>query len=751
MKKTIKILLIVLGVVVVLLLAVNFLAGPIAKWYVEKHDKELIGRELSIERVHTNLLFGRLSIKGMILYEDDDVTPFCMMDDFKINVKLREFLNHRLWVRKMSFSGWKINIQQDRTWFNFNSLIDHFSSDEPKSKKEKSSDFGLIFNDVSINRSLIRYEDLSIGSDFLLRNISLHIPYVDLSNLKTNVGLDLCLADSATLHTDLRLSENAEEYFINLNLNNLGIDIIEPYLQQSLAVDSLQGRLDMALSAQGRAEHILDFDLTGDITISDVSLQDTLGHSLGHINSILAQIGRFNLNQNLLDFEKVCLSGLSTTYIVNADSTTNFDLFMGSKYHEDTTVFEKAIDTIAAEIEKVQEKKTLKINIEDFQIVNTYLRYEDLTLPDTFRYEISDISLTSKNFNLNKENAVRMQASLNQVGKLNLLWNGSLHGLDNHDLTLMLSNVKCSDFSPYVMQMFGYPLENGTLSFSSQNKIVGGNLEGINKLQIASPKVGNKMKHFEAPYDNVPLKLGFYLLTDKHNNVNLDLPISGNLNDPKFSYRKALLKVFTNLLIKVATSPFRLLSSDDDIQYIPFNPLQYDFSASEYKMIDDVVATLYDQPNLSIVMEECIDYEETIKQLCNMQLQRDYYLAQHPEVDSTGIDFLTNEAIRSIKLNDRGLCDFAAQYSEKNKLHSKKDVASVAYAVYHEKSEAFLPKLMERKNALLSDYLWNVKGLKPEQVSVTIMDKTLLKTYDKGSRYELHVVMYEDAEPSGME
>ena len=81
---------------------------------------------------------------------------------------------------------------------------------------------------------------------------------------------------------------------------------------------------------------------------------------------------------------------------------------------------------------------------------------------------------------------------LNNVGKLRMQWQGDVHGLENHDLTLMLSNVKLTDFSPYVQQLFGFPLEDGTLSFRSQNMIVNGNLEGVNKLQTASPKVGEK-------------------------------------------------------------------------------------------------------------------------------------------------------------------------------------------------------------------------------------------------------------------
>ena len=127
-------------------------------------------------------------------------------------------------------------------------------------------------------------------------------------------------------------------------------------------------------------------------------------------------------------------------------------------------------------------------------------------------------------------------------------------------------------------------------------------------------------------------------------------------------------------------------------------------------------------------------------------MQRDYYLSQHPEIDSTGIDFLTNEAIQSIKLSDKGLCGFAAQFSEKEKLSSKRDVEMVAHAVYHAKSRTIISRLMDRRNALLSNYLLNIKGLSNNQVSVTKMDDTSLETYNKASRYELHVVAYEDME-----
>ena len=150
--------------------------------------------------------------------------------------------------------------------------------------------------------------------------------------------------------------------------------------------------------------------------------------------------------------------------------------------------------------------------------------------------------MTSRNFNFNGENNVQLRALLNQMGKLNVVWKGHVTSLDNHNLTLMLNNLKLSDFSPYSIQFFGYPLENGTLSFNSQNIITNRNLKGINKLEIAEPKAGDKLKHFEPEIKHVPLKLGLYLLTDKDNKLAVDLPVSGSLDDPEFSYKRALFQ-----------------------------------------------------------------------------------------------------------------------------------------------------------------------------------------------------------------
>ena len=737
MKKAVKIPLIVLGSIIGLLLVVLLLLSPIAKNYVEKHDQELIGRELSMGKLWVNPFSGSVKIKDLTLYEEDGTTPFVHFDRFTTTIKLRELLNHRLWVKRATLSGLNVNVEQDRDWFNFSSLMERFSSNTDPTK---SSRFGLIFNEINIENGAIRYADLSRGSELMLRDIALFVPALDLADMKTDVGLDLALSDEALLHTDIRLSDNGKKFFINLKINKLSLDVIEPYLQQNYPVDLLTGWADLDLEAQGPTDHIMDMELKGSLALNEVELQDLEKHPLGVIDSVYAEIKRLRVNDKVADLGKVHLSALKAKYIVEAGSTSNFDFLLS----RDTIEIASQWDTVSIPVE---EAKSWKVSIDDLVLDQTEVLYEDHTLPEVFHYEISDINLTSRRFTLDGDNSIHLEAMLNHVGKLFVNWRGSLHGLDRHDLTLMLNNVQVADFSPYTMQLFGMPVTAGTLSFRSQNVINDGNINGVNKLQTASLKLGDKNKKIHPKYPKVPLKLGVYLLADRNNNISVDLPVSGNLNDPKFSYRKTLRKVFFNVLAKVAASPFRLMTDEDNnLKYIPFDPLQFDFSPEQYVMIDNVVVTLQSRSDLAIMLEEQVQYEEVVKELCVTQLKRDYYLSTHPGTKFSDLDFLASEAIRSIKLSDKGLCDYAKQYSKKKKLHSAKDVTSVAYEVYRDKSEKMLPSLMARRNELLSDYLWKVKGLTPEQITVTTIDASLMKSFVKPSRYEMHVFRYEDME-----
>lgn len=751
MKKSVRILLIVIIVIVAILAFAVVAVSPVAKWYVQKHDTELIGRELTIDKLHVNVLTGRARITNLTLFEDDAKTPFLQFKEFDTRIRILPMLKNTFNVRHLKLTGLKVNVEQQGDKFNFTSLIDHFKPTQP-AKPKSGKKPSIILNDISLDKSSIRYADLLLGSSFLLRDISVTIPHIDLSSLDSDMGLDVNLAEGGSLHSQLKLADNATDYTLHLVLDKFGLPVIEPYLAQSLAVDSLQGLLNFDITAQGSTQHLLDCDVSGNISLNDLSVNDLNGSSLVSLGSVAAVVNRFNPEERVIDLQSLALSGLQSAFILDSLGKNNFSslvLHVADTVADSTFFDVPASDTAMANVKVDTISKPFDVRIGSLSVSDAALVYEDNTLPEPFRYEISDLVISSDNVSLQGSNSAHLQASLNKLAKLDVVWKGSISDLQNQDLTLVLTNLKISDFSPYFVKLFGCPFENGTLSFNSQNIIANGDLQGINKLEISSPKVGKKLEGVDPQYGKIPLKLGLYLLTDKNDNLAIDLPVSGNINDPEFSYRKAILKVFNNLLVKVVSSPFRLLSSDDGIPVIPFDPMQPDFSASEYTLLDDVAASLISRSDISVNFVPKVNYQETVKRLCDLQLKRDYYLSQHPSMDTANLNMLTNEAINSINIKDKELCEFAKQYSEKKKLKHKSDVEDVALALYKDSSETILLDILKHRKSILMNYLTSVKGVKSAAVSCSSATIEEMKSYEKKTCYELNMVVDENAVATG--
>lgn len=737
-----KILFTVLGIIVGLVLAVLLLVSPIAKWYVEKHDTELIGRELTIKRLRVNLLAGSVNLGNVTLFEDDATTPFVSFDNFKTDIKMRDLINKRLWVNYLNLDGLYVNVIQNDSIFNFTSLINHFASDEPKEEEENSSSFGLIFNNINLSKSTICYNDVQLGSDIALRNIALCIPYIDLTTLDSDVGLDLSLPDGGKLHTEVNLSENAESYRLNLSISNLNIPIFEPYLKNEMALDSIRGKASLDLNAKGLTDHILEFDLDGFIRLWDLSAQDLYGHKLGEIDTIDMDIRHFSAFDKDLELNRLSLYGIRVQYIIDSMGHTVFDNLTMESTEEfvDTLVEEITTDTIFLDEKTLEDKTPFRILVDDLQFADIDLVYEDNTLPEPFHYEMEDLLVKSRNFNMDGFNSVMLDAKLNKLGELKAFWKGNPRSLNDHNLTLTLRNLKLSDFSPYCIKILGFPLENGTLAFESQNVIEGGELKGINKLQLADPVVGDRIKGYEPEMKHIPLKLGVYCLTDMDNKVELELPISGNINDPEFSYRKAVFQVLGNLMLKVVTSPFSFLSKDDDMFYMPIDLSENDFTAADYSQLDDVASTLLSKPNMRVNFELQENYEKAMAFLSVAQLKRDFYLSQHPEQNARYIDLLTNIDIRNISDKDDGLLAFAAQFNGGNRVKSS-DLSTVARNHYETSSIELLNGIINNRNKLLVNYLNQGKGVPMNQIHVFSSDMSTLKEYKKDSRYVVTIEM----------
>ncbi|MBF0507034.1 MAG: hypothetical protein HQL09_09380, partial [Nitrospirae bacterium] len=142
--------------------------------------------------------------------------------------------------------------------------------------------------------------------------------------------------------------------------------------------------------------------------------------------------------------------------------------------------------------------------------------------------------------------------------------------------------------------------------------IVKNKLDSKNSLFMDQFTFGDRVESPQAT--KLPVRLVVALLKDRNGRINLDIPVSGDIHDPKFSIGGVIWQVIKNLLVKAATSPFALLGAifggGEQLSYIEFDDGTSTLPASSQKKLDTVVKALYERPNLKMDIEGHTDPEK---------------------------------------------------------------------------------------------------------------------------------------------
>jgi hypothetical protein len=113
--------------------------------------------------------------------------------------------------------------------------------------------------------------------------------------------------------------------------------------------------------------------------------------------------------------------------------------------------------------------------------------------------------------------------------------------------------------TPYSATFAGRRIDSGKLTLNLEYKITNRQLAGNNRIVMDQLTLGERVESPTA--HDLPLDLAIAILEDSNGRIDLGLPISGSLDDPKFSYGAIIWKAITNVLTKIVTAPFRAMAS----------------------------------------------------------------------------------------------------------------------------------------------------------------------------------------------
>jgi hypothetical protein len=162
--------------------------------------------------------------------------------------------------------------------------------------------------------------------------------------------------------------------------------------------------------------------------------------------------------------------------------------------------------------------------------------------------------------------------------------------------------MELASLTPYSGKFAGYAIERGKLSIDVTYKVRNRQLEAQHKILLTQLQLGDKVDSPDAT--SLPLKLVVALLKDRDGNIDLDLPVTGDLDDPQFRVGPIIWKMIVNLATKVVTAPFallgRLFGGGEDMQFIDFQAGAVDLEAPMQERLASITKAMRDRPGLSL-------------------------------------------------------------------------------------------------------------------------------------------------------
>lgn len=207
---------------------------------------------------------------------------------------------------------------------------------------------------------------------------------------------------------------------------------------------------------------------------------------------------------------------------------------------------------------------------------------------------------------------ITLEAALNDTAPVAI--DGTMNPLQPEaqlDVTGKATDVELTGMSTYATQYTGYPITGGELTANVHYTLDQRKLSADNHFFITQLTFGDRV---ESPgIRHLPVKLAVALLKDSQGNVNIDLPVTGSLDNPQFSVGSLVWRAFVGLIGKAVTAPFRLLGAafggghHEDLDYVAFAPGSAVLDAKAQSRLKQIATMLQQKPGLQLQITGRVD------------------------------------------------------------------------------------------------------------------------------------------------
>ncbi|MCZ6802114.1 MAG: DUF748 domain-containing protein [Nitrospirae bacterium] len=563
---------------------------------------------------------AELSLKNLKVGERD-ADPLISIASFEVsgvevNVTERQVVIAMINSQGGQFQGWR---NADGT-INYESWIppqqeEHIPApSEPQegAPAQESKPWKVDIQEILLNHFKVVFEDRVPESpvSLALDPIDLKIRHVS-TQPEQPIELDVHLGFNQTGQIDVMGQVRREPLGADLALDvqHVGFKPFQPYLDSIADLEIVEGALN----------------LKGNLKYGPLSDTEPMLHYSGMMNVVQLVLRDKKLSEDFVKWANVSVLGISldmeptrvsvkevvaedlyARVTIFADHTTNISQVFRTSGDQETSESAKDMGGNQEPQEQPETTPAVPVKIGTVRLINASTNFADYSVEPNVETGIQNLNGTIQGLSSEQMTKadVLLEGEIDAFAPVKI--SGQINPLREEaftDIALSFKNVELTTISSYSGKFAGYPIKKGKLSLDLRYKLSEKILEAENIIHFEQLTLGEAADSPDAT--SLPVKLAIALLKDRHGNIDIDLPVRGDLNDPEFQYGELILNVLVNLVTKIVTSPFAALGSllggdGEEFSFLEFEPGSADVSLAQLDKLNSLSNALVERPGLQL-------------------------------------------------------------------------------------------------------------------------------------------------------
>jgi hypothetical protein len=505
------------------------------------------------------------------------------------------------------------------------------ASEIKKPEKEDAAEWLVQMTRTALDRFRITFEDRMLSPAPRMTVSTLSVRAENTSNAKNargKVRIQATINDKGRLTLAGALGTRPVGGRLEVDVQGIEVVPFQPYLADQVNFSltggavGTKGILNIETGGDGAAK----VNYEGGIQVTDfASVEKDGSQDLLKWKSLDLGGIQFSLQPMQLRINEITFAEFYARMILGADGKLNLQKLAVQKTAASEANETKPANPAEPAGATPSGEKQVSIGKINLQGGNVY--FSDFFVKPNYSANLTGVQGSISELKPETPGDVAIQAKLDNAAPVDIA--GKINPLSKDlylDIAADAREIELNSMSPYSVKYVGYGIERGKLSFKVKYRIEHRKLDAENQIILDQLTFGEKVESPTAT--KLPVLLAVALLKDRNGVIDVNLPISGSLDNPEFSVGGIILRIIINIITRAVTSPFALLGaafgggSGAELSYIEFDDGRSNLTQSAEAKLKTIATAMNNRPALKLDISGRVDPVNDLEGLKRLSVER---------------------------------------------------------------------------------------------------------------------------------